>query len=1011
MRRDGILDRAMESRAPTAVDPSVAATGRVLDGFEVGARLDSGGFGDVYLARQLSLDRDAVIKILRAPDHRGQVARFEREARLASQLDHPFAAHVYGFGAEPDGLLWIAMELVRGPTLRDWIKTQGPLSIDRFVPLFERVCEVVHAAHSAGIVHRDIKPSNVMVIERSGRLLPKLLDFGIARTVVPDGATAATVCEMGHPRPLGEDATVTGATATGAAATVTATGDNAQSIAGTPAFMAPEQWTAPEVDHRADVYALGGLAYYCLTGHPPFHAETWLGYMDAHQNHPIPSLGDRFPEVLDHVVARALAKDPAERPGSALELADAIKAAIGHRPHRRRWLIASAAAAAALAIGIATVVARGTSPASCDLDPSLFAGRWDPVQRAALRGHLLGIGSSPNPEQVDRILAALDDQRRAIEHGIDTTCAANHDGALSDVEAATRTSCYTRRAYALGSYVASTLRPQRRLADVELRSSTAIVDCEEIVAPPLPVDRAPIIALWERFAAVGEQPAAVRGDLYQAIERDARQAGELELAALAAYRLAFELSTHNELGAADETLQRMYRLALEIHSRALQAAALVDRSNYAMNRGDSAAGASLANLARDIADHPNTVARARAVVYLALGRSSAATGKTRDAIEQLTKCVEFCRAAHLLLVEVWARELLINLRASDAAFERVAGGGDLRAFARDTVELARVATGEHSSEYAQALALLAGTAARRGGGVADRRHALAILQELYPPTHIEVVSTRLNIGHDLTDLGDYEGARRELADLLAQLGTDEKTRGLRGHARGFLALATWSAGHFDEALALFDQAIDDGDRTDPLTLQFRLMQLGDELELGRLSAAEHHVAAIEKRFQMQPDRFAVQLLLLRGTTRASLERAHHRPRQAEALTRTALASLSELHGDEIAAATLWEALGDDLLAQRRWREARPCYEKARALAVSARVIAPNIAQLDVELAEVDAGLGNREAARERALRAKDVLSHHPGFIGAGRDVAKLLATVDRGAKTSKRRSRPKKRSR
>src|SRR5690349_6068042 len=156
---------------------------RRLGDFELRERLGEGGMGVVFRAVQLTLGREAVIKVLRAP-HRASASmgeRFVREAQLASRLDHPYAAHVYAFGAEPDGLLWIAMEYVRGVPLDRWLRTHGAMPLERFVPFLERLCDVVHTAHEQGIVHRDIKPANVVVLERAGRLLPKLLDFGIAK--------------------------------------------------------------------------------------------------------------------------------------------------------------------------------------------------------------------------------------------------------------------------------------------------------------------------------------------------------------------------------------------------------------------------------------------------------------------------------------------------------------------------------------------------------------------------------------------------------------------------------------------------------------------------------------------------------------------------------------------------------------------------------------------------------------------------------------------------------------
>ena len=156
--------------------------GRELGEFVLRERIGEGGFGAVYRATQPALDREAVVKVLHARLHESHNAteRFMREAKLASKLDHPYAAHIYAFGVELDGQSWIAMELVRGTPLSEVLRFQGPLALERLVPLVDRICEVVHTAHEQGIVHRDLKPANVMVLARAGRLLPKLLDFGIA---------------------------------------------------------------------------------------------------------------------------------------------------------------------------------------------------------------------------------------------------------------------------------------------------------------------------------------------------------------------------------------------------------------------------------------------------------------------------------------------------------------------------------------------------------------------------------------------------------------------------------------------------------------------------------------------------------------------------------------------------------------------------------------------------------------------------------------------------------------
>jgi serine/threonine protein kinase len=189
------------TEGPMAEQPMADLSGRMLGEFILREQIGEGGHAVVYRCEQPVAQRDVVIKVLRARLRRNDAVqeRFLNEAQLASRLDHPYAAHVYGFGAEDDGLLWIAMELVQGITLDEWLETHGPMPLEQFVPFFDCIAEVVHAAHERGIVHCDLRPSNVMVVERGGRLFPKLLDFGIAKVsheVAAPRPGAATSAEV-----------------------------------------------------------------------------------------------------------------------------------------------------------------------------------------------------------------------------------------------------------------------------------------------------------------------------------------------------------------------------------------------------------------------------------------------------------------------------------------------------------------------------------------------------------------------------------------------------------------------------------------------------------------------------------------------------------------------------------------------------------------------------------------------------------------------------------------------
>ncbi|HEX8109541.1 MAG TPA: serine/threonine-protein kinase, partial [Kofleriaceae bacterium] len=304
-------------------------------------RIDEGGFGAVYRCEQPLLGREAVVKVLHQRLRRNDTVlqRFMREAQLASRLDHPYAAHVYAFGIEhDDGLFWISMELVHGTALNRWLRERGPLSLGQLVPFFECVAEVVQTAHDRGIVHRDLKPSNVMVIERAGKLLPKLLDFGVAKLVDEGALPRPPRLHAAGTQPLAvpgdrqfdtaEALTLTASTTPPQRHDLQHRLTHADSTIGSPPYMSPEQWTnAVTVGPTSDLYALAVIAYEALTGRRPFTATTITEYADLHCNAAVPPLGDGLPPALDRLFARALAKRPEQRWQSALELAAELRSA------------------------------------------------------------------------------------------------------------------------------------------------------------------------------------------------------------------------------------------------------------------------------------------------------------------------------------------------------------------------------------------------------------------------------------------------------------------------------------------------------------------------------------------------------------------------------------------------------------------------------------------------------------------------------------------------------------
>jgi WD40 repeat protein/serine/threonine protein kinase len=377
--------------------------GRKLGEFVLGEPIGTGGNGTAWRGAQPSLKRDVVVKVLHEKRQSNDVmqGRFLREAQLASRLDHPYAVHIYDFGVEDeDGLLWLAMELVQGITLDEWLIERGPMPLEEFVPFFEKVAEVVQVAHEQGIVHRDLKPSNVMVTVRGGRLLPKLLDFGIAKEshevapATPESWPDGSLAENHEAVTVRIRAKLhrVQRTRTGSKANVhrlTRSGDGI----GTWAYMAPEQWdNAYAVGRASDIYSLGALVYKSLSGRVPFTAESERECYRHHLYTKVPPLGGAFSSDLDRVVRRALAKTPEARHGTALELASELRAALRASPPEllrsssQQWEAKGRAPALLLRGAVLTDVERWTRSAPAGVLGELECSLIAESQRKARRG-------------------------------------------------------------------------------------------------------------------------------------------------------------------------------------------------------------------------------------------------------------------------------------------------------------------------------------------------------------------------------------------------------------------------------------------------------------------------------------------------------------------------------------------------------------------------------------------------------------------------------------------------
>ncbi|MGC1213092.1 MAG: serine/threonine-protein kinase, partial [Micromonospora sp.] len=339
----------------------------VLSGrYRLDDRVATGGMGDVWRATDLVLGRQVAVKVLLPalvsdPDF---IARFRAEARIMASLRSPGIVQVFDCGEDvlPDGghADYLVMEFVEGEPLSRRIEAAGHLEVGETMSIVAQVAQALHAAHARGIVHRDVKPSNLLVQE-DGTVV--LVDFGVARST-----------------------NVTSITSTNA-------------VPGTALYMAPEQAAGRPVSGATDIYALGAVAYCCLTGGPPFTGDNPLQVAVRHLDDEPPELPHEIPPPVRNLVARALAKDPADRYPTGAAMATAAREAVSDSP-----------------TAMVPVSLRGASgPAATrdDLPTAAIVPAGAPAGRRGRRGTLVGalaavlvaltalgaaLGAAKNPE-------------------------------------------------------------------------------------------------------------------------------------------------------------------------------------------------------------------------------------------------------------------------------------------------------------------------------------------------------------------------------------------------------------------------------------------------------------------------------------------------------------------------------------------------------------------------------------------------------------------------------------
>ena len=266
------------------------AVGTIVDNrYEILSVLGRGGGGCVYKVRQVIMQKIMALKTLNPSNSNISMLRLQKEAQALSRLEHRHIVQANDFGMIDGSQPFFAMEYVDGPTLAQYLKQVGSISVESMIELFAPLCQALSYAERKGVVHRDIKPSNIVLARDAnnpGKFVAKIVDFGIAKIQHGDESAAAL-------------------TKTGA-------------VFGTPSYMSPEQCLGQPADHRSDIYSLGCVIFESLVGTPPYTASNQLEVIMKHISGEIPtlreaSLGGKFPQAIEQIVANMLAKDPDER--------------------------------------------------------------------------------------------------------------------------------------------------------------------------------------------------------------------------------------------------------------------------------------------------------------------------------------------------------------------------------------------------------------------------------------------------------------------------------------------------------------------------------------------------------------------------------------------------------------------------------------------------------------------------------------------------------------------------
>lgn len=793
-RRADFLERPID-RNPETLGATVRfAPGTTIGRYILVEELGTGGMGVVYKAYDPELDRLVAVKLLNTPDNKDNPTSvwLKREAQALARLSHPNVVSVYDVDAQGDQL-FVAMELIEGKTLRDWLSAKSR-SFSQILDIFCLAGEGLLAAHQAGLVHRDFKPSNVMVGDRGG---VRVLDFGLAR------ANPAPVVETAeHNTVAGEETTVTGDStdsrgaptldhlqqAIGSAGekrllskTLTQPGH----IAGTPVYMAPEQLSGKKVDSRADQYsfciALYEALYHQLNGVDKPQDQACVETIDLDKLSAKPAEG-KIPSWIRQALVRGLAPDPNQRYGSMADLLAVLKNDPIQRLRRRMAiLIGLLATVAMLSLGMWQLFF--SNEITCVPPAGEFEGLWDEGVKQRCAKSFDASGFSFAQATYSRVEPLLDRYVETWRAGYTSACEDTHKhGRQSAAMLDARMGCLRRHRRTFEAFT-------KQLAG-ELDRKTITNAIQASMSLP-PVDQCSAIDLSEldNAATVDTQ----KRTLIESLKVD------LEVA-----------TTQQMLGKSKEGLSTA-RNVLE-KSKELAYPPLVGGALYRMAKsqemmGDYQAAVKNARLATKIAAFSKDVdiyTRSWSLLLITVGVRQKRMPEALELLELIDE-----------QVLTWADNNPRRL----AEFYEVKGifhsaQGELtqaRAAIEKSIDLSKLAYGTNHPKVAGAINNL-GKITNEQGKPAEARtyfeQSLAILTSVYGSQHFNLAKAQMSLGIATMNLGDYRAAKRylknSLANLEENLGTGHVLIAMGAHN---LADTLFLEGDYPEARKNYNRAL------------------------------------------------------------------------------------------------------------------------------------------------------------------------------------------------------------